>query len=95
MNVEMQLKSGSLHQSSVTMLLLMVMKMTIMMMMMMMTVPEVLGHSAARYQVGFYRTRFKLDNLDNFEKKFNSLYYPSKLLCVCDAYLHGSPNVVR
>ena len=70
MNVEMQLKSGSLHQSSVTMLLLMVM----IMMMMMMTVPEVLGHSAARYQVGFYRTRFKLDNniIHNFEKKFKT-----------------------
>ena len=73
MNVEMQLKSGSLHQSSVTMLLLMVMMMMIMMMMMM-TVPEVLGHSAARYQVGFYRTRFKLDNniIHNFEKKFKT-----------------------
>ena len=54
MNVEMQLKSGSLHQSSVTMLLLLMMIMMIMMMVMM-TVPEVLGHSAARYQVKFHR----------------------------------------
>ena len=45
MNVKMQLKSGSQQQSAVTMLLLL---------MMMMTVPAVLGHSAARYQVGLF-----------------------------------------